>query len=494
MAVIIGTKKNDTLKGTAQSDNILGLGGNDTLLGLAGVDTLDGGKGNDKLYGGAGKDILRGGVGDDLLDGGKDVDKLAGGAGNDVLEGGKGGDKLDGGAGTDWASYEHSTTGLTASLLGNLPQFSVIVSGDALGDTYANIENLRGSNQADLLVGNDGSNTIEGLKGDDFLAGAGGNDILIGGEGNDFLEGDAGADVLNGGAGTDWATYQNSSTGVTASLFGPIPSLGIFNTAEAAGDTYISVENLRGSNFADLLIGTNSGGIIEGLNGNDYLAGGAAIDTLIGGEGNDVLEGHAGGDILNGGNGTDTATYEFSGSGVNALLSPINGFANTGDALGDTYISIENLRGSQFGDILIGNSAANTIEGLGGNDSIAGGGGADILTGGAGADAFFYGFLTEGGDTITDFDTAADTIGVLKPTSIPNAGDFVPGHILGAINANELVHGNAADQAFAQFLIDANGDLSYDADGTGIVSTAVLVAHLSGINAATFLSSNIIVF
>ena len=60
------------------------------------------------------------------------------------------------------------------------------------------------------------------------------------------------------------------------------------------------------------------------------------------------------------------------------------------------------------------------------------------------------------------------------------------------INANELVHGTVADQAFAQFLIAANGDLSYDADGTG-AGAAVLVAHLSGINAATFASGNIVV-
>lgn len=489
MAIILGTKKKETLTGTTLNDTIFGFGGNDTLKGLAGNDTLDGGAGNDKLFGAAGKDTLRGGVGNDLLDGGVGKDTLKGGAGDDVLEGGAGADKLDGGAGIDTVTYEHSKVGLTAQLLFLADLFPQ--SGDAAGDTFVSVENLRGTNFNDLLIGNHGDNVIEGLNGDDFIFGAGGNDTLMGGAGNDFLEGSTGADVLNGGTGTDWATYEHSQFGVTASFAGNIGPVVI--NGDALGDTYVSIENLRGTDFADLLVGDANANTIEGRAGDDFLVGLDGNDTLIGGEGDDTLEGAGDADVLNGGNGTDWATYEHAGAGVNALLAPLNTFTNTGDAAGDTYISIENLRGSGFGDFLFGDSAANTIEGLAGDDFIAGAGGADTLTGGDGADTFIYGLLSEIGDTITDFDVAADKIAVLTPTSSPNIGDFVPGHAAGAINANELVHGTVADQAFAQFLIAANGDLFYDADGNGGGSTNVLVAHLTGINAANFTDADIIV-
>ena len=55
-----------------------------------------------------------------------------------------------------------------------------------------------------------------------------------------------GADVLDGGQGIDTATYYNAATGVTASLD---TGLGVINTGEAAGDTYVNIENLTGSNF-----------------------------------------------------------------------------------------------------------------------------------------------------------------------------------------------------------------------------------------------------
>ena len=68
---------------------------------------------------------------------------------------------------------------------------------------------------------------------------------------------------------------------------------------------------------------------------------------------------------------------------------------NTGDAAGDTYVSIEVIDGSTFSDTIEGNEAANTfwgdaghdaLKGLAGDDALAGGGN-DTLSGGAGATA-----------------------------------------------------------------------------------------------------------
>ena len=380
------------------------------------------------------KETLIGTALDDLIQGLGGNDTLKGLAGNDKLDGGKGNDKLFGGAGND-------------KLFGGL--------------------------------------------GDDLLDGGKGKDTLKGGLGNDTLEGGAGADKMDGGAGIDTASYEHSKVGLTAQL---LFLANLFpQSGDAAGDTFVNIENLRGSNFDDLLIGNHSDNVIEGLAGDDFIFAANGNDTLKGGDGNDFLEGAEGADILNGGAGTDWATYEHSNNGVTALFIPLNGFVPLGDAVGDTYISIENLRGTEFQDLLIGNAGVNVIEGRAGDDFIAGAGGADTLTGGAGADTFIFALFSEIGDTITDFDVAADAIAVVTPTSAPNVGDFVPGHAAGAILLAELVHGTVADQNFAQFLIAANGDLFYDADGTGGASMNVLVAHLTGINAVNFTNADIVV-
>lgn len=63
---IVGSARNDVLKGTPRSDILVGHGGNDRLFGLAGDDVLSGGPGRDLLVGGPGKDQLRCGRGKDI--------------------------------------------------------------------------------------------------------------------------------------------------------------------------------------------------------------------------------------------------------------------------------------------------------------------------------------------------------------------------------------------------------------------------------------------
>jgi hypothetical protein len=67
-------------------------------------------------------------------------------------------------------------------------------------DVLSSIENVTGSDDADVIIGSDLDNILVGNDGDDFFSGEGGNDILIGGAGSDTFSfgGDFGTDLIVG--------------------------------------------------------------------------------------------------------------------------------------------------------------------------------------------------------------------------------------------------------------------------------------------------------
>jgi len=505
----------ENLAGSDYGDTLTGNVGDNILLGLAGDDTLDGGDGNDGLEGGDGNDALNGGNGNDRFIGGAGSDTQSGGAGDDIFFGGTGADSMDGGDGTDLLTYENATAGVSALMAGGGAG-----ANDSQGDTYANIENLIGSAFGDTLGGNALNNYLYGRVGNDTLSGGGGEDHLLGG---------LGADALDGSGGYAYADYSEATAGVSAYL-----TWAAGGSGEAAGDTFVSIEGLTGSAYADVLSGNEVDNTVQAGDGNDWLFGREGQDALYGGNGNDVLSGGSGstvnnfgGDLLDGGAGIDVAYYRdapstvFSVAQVGNKLGMVdgrsygisidiaNGANNFGEAVGDVLVNVENIWGSRFDDVIRGDDNGGQIygfegndilDGRGGDDVFYGGTGADILTGGAGAEDFFYlsyndhynqyGTLeaNEGGDTITDFATGVDHITVSRYWfGFGNIGG--PAAALTAQHADFITSGSAASSTKPTFFWNAaTGALLFDADGTG-GTAAVNIATLT--NGATMTLNDI---
>lgn len=148
-----------------------------------------------------------------------------------------------------------------------------------------------------------------------------------------------------------------------------------------------------GTPFSDRLIGTNRADTIRGLGGSDFLDGRGGDDRLLGGSGNDTLRGGRGDDQLDGGSNRtagDTADYSTSPAGVTADLS--SGSARDGFGGHDTLSRIENITGSPFNDLLVGDNGDNVLTGGAGDDAFSSSalpestGGKDTFIGGDGND------------------------------------------------------------------------------------------------------------
>ena len=162
--------------------DVLGLTGNLLIARGTFIETYVAGSGDDAVTGNAAANILRGNYGNDTL---------VGGLGDDWLEGGPGADQLDGGEGEDGVFYNWSGEGVRVHL-----GAGTAAGGDALGDSFHDIEHLEGSSYRDTLTGNDNTNWLWGRDGDDHLAGLGGDDWLAGNNGNDVLLGGSGNDTF----------------------------------------------------------------------------------------------------------------------------------------------------------------------------------------------------------------------------------------------------------------------------------------------------------
>ena len=492
---IYGTSDIDYLKGNNGADRIYAGGnmddvrggrGDDRLYGQEDDDRLYGDNGNDWVYGGYDDDRLYGGAGDDELYGEAGSDRLEGGTGNDYLDGGTGADTMIGGAGND-TYFVDNAKDVIDDQGATTDEDTVIVMATISYKLAANVENaelkdvsgaasLTGNTLGNDLTGNGSKNTLDGGAGNDVLDAGAGNDTLLGGDGTDILIGGLGTDILNGGTGDDLVDFTDAAAGfVNVDL-----SKG---TASGDGtDTLISIEDVIGSDGADVIVGSTAGNELTGGLGNDKLYGGGGSDILYAGTGDDVVDAGDGDDILIGGDGkgndkyiggkgTDTVKYTSATAAITVDLVKGTATSTAGkDAakIGtDTLSGIENVIAGNFNDIVKGSTGANVLTGGLGSDSLYGG--ADKVR-----DVFDFNAITE-----SKVGTARDKVyNFLKGTDDLD---------LQTIDANTKVSGDQAFK-FAGTKVAANS-VWYavkDVDGSTATKDIIVCGDVNGDAKADF--------
>ncbi|MGB5777844.1 MAG: calcium-binding protein, partial [Allopontixanthobacter sediminis] len=365
----------DDAYGTAWNDELFGQGGDDVLRGLAGNDVLNGEGGNDTLVGGDGSDIylyeLQSGQ-DTIQDYGTSV---------------SGGNILRFGAGIAAADLIFSTNSSDPSDMvirfangtGSITLDNQVLGGPVWGidqvefadgtvwdsaTLMANYLQRQGSAIDDYIGGDNNANVLAGLAGNDTVVAFGGADSITGGLGNDRLEGGTGSDAyfyqIGDGSdrildvGPDAADRLVFGPGIHASdvLLDPdmaIPGNMFIRFANLPDEIIVeqqwsSSAGLEFIEFADgtvwdytfiqqqFTLGQDRAGsqTINGNSGPDTLDGYGGNDTINGGGGNDTLTGGADNDYVVGGAGSDTYVFNL-GDGSDTFYENESSFGSTGN-------------------------------------------------------------------------------------------------------------------------------------------------------------------
>ena len=312
---------------------------------------------------------------------------LTGNSGNDTLYGGAGADQFIGGAGYDTAGYTDSSVAVNINLK------TGVHSGIGAGDTFTDIEAIKGSNYDDTFVG-------DGL-GMDFDGGAGTDTVDYSTSASGInVEVRFGTGMAGGGGDAEGSTLANIEN-VIGSAFNDTFAVGPDHTAPSirleggAGDDIYYINNGATASIVELADGGNDEIRVSVINpdntymaenierltyvgsedftgwgnaSNNILAGGSGNDILYGGSGNDTLYGGAGADQFIGGAGYDTAGYTDS---TVAMTINLKTGVYSGIGADDTFTDIEAIKGSSYNDIFYGGTTAMGLDGAVGQDLVS---------------------------------------------------------------------------------------------------------------------------
>ncbi|MDK1378064.1 MULTISPECIES: calcium-binding protein [unclassified Sinorhizobium] len=382
-------------------------------------------------------DTVNGSAGDDSMQGRGGNDVLNGNNGHDFICGGEGDDTYNGGLGFDVLSFDDAyfTPSAVRGISLNASTGTVI---DPYGfsETFSNFEEFRGTQFADTFVGSALAEEFMGL---------------------------GGRDTINGGGGVDTVRYHRDTNrggnlGVNVNL-----TTGVAKDGFGTQDTLTNIENVRGTDFADTIVGNSVSNFLRGQAGNDSLNGAGGADEMRGGQGNDIYVVDSTGDIIDenadSGAGADTVRSSISFNLGNAAV--IRGSVENLALLGTGNIS---GAGNGLNNALTGNTGNNSLNGGAGNDLINGGLGNDVLTGSTGLDTFFFNTAlnaTTNVDTVNGFTVADDTIRLENAIFTAIVGT-------GALTAAQFVAnttGLAADANDRIIYESDTGKLLYDSNG-----------------------------
>jgi Ca2+-binding RTX toxin-like protein len=374
MAVILGSNFNDRLVGTIDNDSLVGGGGNDTYVGSLGNDQLLAGESYfdntssrlgfntadyssfrepitfyfsvlvlDNRFIGQGITLLPGGIvtkgrfsnirniNNSSLDVLNGIQKI-------IAPGPLFGPRFDPRFG--FSDNTINGSGNSARIIANLATNTLTVNDAGFPFPFnfqvSNFDNVVGTNFADSITGDfyynrleggDGNDTIDGGAGNDTIDGGAGNDSLIGGDGDDTFIVSQGNDVINGGSGSNTVDYSELKQAITLKILGVVTKPGNLGT-----DSWVSIQNVIGTKFADSITGDS---------GNNKLDGGAGNDTLFGGDGDDTFLGSQGDDTVNGELGSNTADYGLLRQAI--TLKPFGVVEKAGNLGKDSLVKIQNI-------------------------------------------------------------------------------------------------------------------------------------------------------
>ncbi|WP_340587310.1 calcium-binding protein [Erythrobacter alti] len=374
----------------SNTDTILAGGGDDTVVLGIGDHTADGGAGNDTITlldpGYSGESLLDLNLQGAAQDTGMGLMTLSGfenastGLGNDELIGDTNDNMLGGSGGND-------------TLRGSIGHDTLY------GDSYFTIIDGIGGVEFARVEASAGDDTLDGGEGDDFLYGEGGDDTLIGG---------AGADYMDGGEGVDTADYSGASEGIMIRGFTG------FNMGGAAeGDTHVSIENIVGTAFDDVLWGTFAGedNIFWGGDGTDSFNGFGGNDQFFGEGGYDYAVLGSSDELYDGGDGFDLVSYYWTDLGAGVIID-LRVEEQTSGAFGtDTLVNVEGAQGTRYDDVFYGTSESNHFWG---SESFGSANNNDQAYMGAGDDHVLVGI----GNHVVDGGEGNDTLRLTDPAMI----------------------------------------------------------------------------